>query len=158
MGFVTDTLDSFFADGLIRPYTEVVSMFCKKIVMPLTDAVVGADIYFKPDSQLDYDKAIIKAIEVVIPDTMSITPNVGYDVLPNADLPKVYLTIRKGEEVISTIPLSVLVRNNNTGKFSFVTPENFQWSDCSVTFTSLSGITTTTTALMFLVWYDKKMY
>lgn len=155
MGFVTDTIDTLFADGLIRPYTEAVSTLSKKIVLPLTDAYAGSDLYFKPDTDLDNGNSAIRCIQVVVPDELAVTPQVGYDILPNADLAKAYLTMRKGEDVICTIPLSVLCRFNNSGKFSFVGPEQFQWSDCSITFSTLSGITTATTALMFVVWYDK---
>ena len=57
-------------------------------------------------------------------------------------------------EIIAMIPLYVLIRNNNDGKFVFTQFEDQIWQNCYVEFTNMAGLFSDTKGLMFRIYYD----
>jgi hypothetical protein len=121
---------------------------------------VQKSFYFNSDTQLDWTNCKIKAIELISSTTLQryIDPvriNAeldGQDIATGGGM--LYISNLK-REIIAMIPLYVLIRNNNDGKFVFTQFEDQIWQNCYVEFTDMAGLFNNTKGLMFRIYYDQ---
>jgi len=147
----------------IRPTQGRQGEFLKSVYLPFTatgnySVATGRSIYFQPDSSLTSDKVIITGIELVDFTTnntidgasgtrtnlASTEATLGYFVLSNSK-----------REIIAQIPLTCLILRLNGGRPTFTYFDDFSWENCSIYFSSASGITAANGA-WFKVFYNKK--
>lgn len=158
MRIVSPLLEYLFSSKKMKQVGSYEGEYTKAVYLPFaTTALIGTQYYFNPDETLDSKNNKIRSIELVDSGTNSnaIVQNIGYDNLaPSQALQgNLYLCNTK-REIISYIPLYVLIRRLNAGKVTFVEiPEEVTWQTCFVQFDSLSTAINQTHCLTLRVSY-----
>lgn len=166
MGAIVSALKAqMINQGLIRNYTDCPGQFSTTAYISF-DAVgpysigVQKSFYFGSNTELDYTRCKIKAIELVAAQSLvqSYQPARINSEASGADLATgggmLYISNLK-RELVATIPLAVLIKQNNNGKLFFTGFDDQIWQNCYVEFTNMAGLFNATKGLMFRVYYDK---
>ena len=147
----------------IRPTQGRQGEFLKSVFLPFTttgtySVATGRSIYFQPDTILTSKNVIITGIELVDFATnntidgssgtrqnlASTEATLGYVVISNTK-----------REIIAQIPLACLILRLNGGRPTFTYFDDFSWENCSIYFSSASGITSANGA-WFKIFYNTK--
>ncbi len=158
---VPKTMDVYQQRNMAMPYGDIVAEKYKSVYLPfqatgLYQPRLGSSFYFQPDHELDAGKAVIKGIEIVNATILQANlSQVGLKDNPsNVQLDRMILYISNTKrEIIATLPLWDLIRNQNGGKLLFTHFKEQIWQNCYVEFTAATGLTSSN-GLQFIVYYD----
>jgi len=158
---VSRVMDIYNERNMAMPYGDIVAKKYKSVYIPFSAAglyapLSGKAMYFRPDTELDCQNAVIKGIQLV--SINEAATNLGWGQIKD-NLP--VTTLRKGilyisnlkREVIATLPFHNLIRFANDGKLSFTHFTEHIWQNCYVEFADVVGITQVN-GLQFIVYYD----
>jgi hypothetical protein len=165
MGTVVSALKAqMIKDNQIRNYTDCPGQYSTTAYISFDAAGpysigVQKSFYFQSNQQLDWTNCKIKAIELISSTTLanSFEPTRinaelnGDDIATGGGI--LYISNLR-REIIASIPLYVLIRNNNNGKFVFTQFEDQIWQNCYCEFTNMAGLFDSTKGLMFRIYYD----
>jgi hypothetical protein len=132
--------------------------YTKSVYMPFTsNALLGTSYYMAPDTILNSKNNTITAIEVVDSVTNSIAPTVpATDPLSATQAAQGFFYFCNAKrEIISYVPLAVLIRRLNAGKVQFLdSPDPISWQNCFIQFNSLTTAITTANSVWLRVTYN----
>jgi hypothetical protein len=159
---VRKIMDAYGERNMARPFGDIVAERYKAVYLPFAatgpyQPRLGSSYYFQPDTELDCTNAVIKGIEIVNNTILqsNLSP-VGLKDNPSAlqlDRAILYISNLK-REVLATLPLWDLIRNQNGGKLLFTHFDSHIWQNCYVEFTDTTGLTAAN-GLQFMVYYDQ---
>lgn len=160
---VSPLVEKMTQNRWIRPTEGRQGEFLKSVYLPFTttgnySVLTGKSIYFQPDATLTSQNVIITGIELVdFATNNTIDGNSGTrQNLANTEATLGYFVLSNSKrEIIAQIPLACLILRLNGGRPTFTYWEDFQWENCSIYFSSASGITDANGA-WFKVFYNKK--
>lgn len=159
---IKQTIDQARAAGLIRRNIDNMptSARCESVYLRFANTGVpglGTDLYFKPNDLLDGVHSRILAIECIDAATNpAIYGNSGTDVLSAALLAQGMFYAVDGErELIWSLPLPIMVKRLNAGKFALCDLNTQVWQNCFVRFTDVSSLGASN-GLWFNVWYTPR--
>jgi len=160
---VRKVMDAYGKNNMARPFGDIVSERYKAVYLPFAatgpyQPRLGSSFYFQPDHELDGRIAIIKGIEIVNNTILesSLTPVGKKDNPSSLQLDRAILYISNTHrEIIATLPLWDLIRNQNGGKLLFTHFTTQIWQNCYVEFTDTTGLTSDN-GLQFMIYYDEK--
>lgn len=115
---------------------------------------VGQMLYFPSDDELNGDKCVINAIEVVDNTICAKSPaNTSSDVLPSSTLSNgLFKFANEGREDIATLPIYSLIPRLNGNRLLLTNVRDQIWQNCGVYFNDVSGLSSVNT-LWFRVYY-----
>jgi hypothetical protein len=154
---ISPLLRHLYEKNRIKNVFDVPAPFFKSVYLPFdSQGVIQQSRYFKPDTMIDGQNAIIKAIEVVDTLTNGGFNNPDRDNLAISILRLGYLTISdEKREPIAVIPLVNMVRRLNNGRFYLCHFENHVWQNCYIEFTNVASISATV-GVQLVVHYEEK--
>jgi hypothetical protein len=160
---VSPLVEKMTQNRWIRPTEGRQGEFLKSVYLPFTttgnySVLTGKSIYFQPDATLTSQNVIITGIELVdFATNNTIDGNSGTrQNLANTEATLGYFVLSNSKrEIIAQIPMACLILRLNGGRPTFTYWEDFQWENCSIYFSSASGITDANGA-WFKVFYNKK--
>jgi len=157
-GLITSLLNQLKELGLVREVGIPFAEENKTVYLPFRNIGTGIRNYFYADSQLDGSNCTIRAIEVIDNTVLSVsigtTP--ATDMLPAEILAQAYMGFSNSAgEDLAMLPLPVMIKNLNSGKFCFFDMSNHRWGDCYIVLTDTSSISETG-SLAVRVWYTKR--
>ena len=140
----------------MRPVGCVEGEFSKTITLNVSTTTVGTPMYFASDSELD--SSLIRTIEVV---TASQNPNLEYNgnIYDNITTAMAagacFVLSNSAREIISDMPLSVLIRSANAGKPTYFIASDVIWQSCYIYLTNNTSYSATN-GFFLRVTFDKK--
>jgi hypothetical protein len=160
---VSPLVEKMTQNRWIRPTEGRQGEFLKSVYLPFTttgnySVLTGKSIYFQPDATLTSQNVIITGIELVdFATNNTIDGNSGTrQNLASTEATLGYFVLSNSKrEIIAQIPMACLILRLNGGRPTFTYWEDFQWENCSIYFSSASGITDANGA-WFKVFYNKK--
>lgn len=167
MSFVAEnTLDVYCKNNMAVPFANPIKGKYKSVYMPfqatgLYSQGIQKSYYFQPDHTLDGENAIIKGIELVT-GTMAqsffaqgaLRDNMPP--FPSTSLSTGVLYISNMErEIIATIPLIDLARQENSGKLLRTYFTEHLWQNCYIEFVDPT-IVSVTTGIQLVVYYEER--
>ena len=167
MSFVANNvLDAYCKKNMAVPFADPIKGDYKSVYMPfqatgLYSQGIQKSYYFQPDHTLDGENAIIKGIELVT-GTMAqsfFAQGVVRDNMPpfpSASLSTGVLYISNAErEILATIPLIDLARQQNGGKLLRTYLTEHLWQNCYIEFVDPS-IFSSATGIQLVVYYEER--
>lgn len=115
---------------------------------------VGQLLYFPSDDELNGDKCVINAIEVIDSTICAKSPaNTASDVLSATILSNgLFVFQNEGREDIATLPIYSLIPRLNGNRLVLTNIRNQVWQNCGVYFNDVSSLATSN-SLWFRVYY-----
>jgi len=156
MNVILPLLQQFKDNRWFKQVGCIEGEFSKTITLNLPTTSLGQQIYFNSDTELD--NAIIKTIEVVISTNQisTIYQNSTLDTISSGLATKAMLTLsNNSREVISQMPLYLLIRSLNQGKPAYFYLDNIIWQNCYIELLNTAGFNTTN-GFFIRVTYDRK--
>jgi hypothetical protein len=167
MSFVVgNILDTYCKNNMAVPFADPIKGEYKSVYLPfqatgLYSQGIQKSYYFQPDHLLDGDNAIIKGIELV---TASMAQSFfGQGVIrdnmppfPDASLSTgvLYMSNTK-REILATIPLIDLARQQNDGKLLRTYFTEHLWQNCYIEFVN-PAVVSATTGIQLIVYYEER--
>lgn len=153
---ISPIINYFLSNNLCKDYTAIEGEMSTLVTLNFPNTGnYQQSYYFASQTMLDGENCTITALEIVKSTELNPLPtgqtNVDSSILPNGVL---YVSNLK-RQIIAQIPLTTLVRTNNSGKPTYTYFNDHVWRNCYVEFTS-TGFTTTITPLTFRVYYVNK--
>jgi hypothetical protein len=168
MSFVVqNVMEEYCNRRMAVPFADPIKGDYKSVYMPfnatgLYSQGIQKSYYFQPDHKLDGKNAIIKGIEIV---TSSMAASFyaqgvlrdNVPAFPNASLSTGVLYIsNEMREIIATIPLIDLARQQNDGKLLRTHFTDHLWQNCYIEFTDPSFINASI-GIQLIVYYEERI-
>lgn len=157
---IKSIVDNARQSGLLRQFDRnALAPQCQSVYIPFSVFGVpgdGVDYYFPSNSQLDYDRATIVALEVVDTVTNGNFPNnpTTTDGLALNQLSKLlFVASNNNREQIFSVPLSIMLRRNNLGKILQVHLNEQIWQNCYIQSVDSSGLGSTNGVWLNVYYY-----